>query len=158
MNDEIWVDIPDYEDCYQVSNLGKVKSKDKIISVNGNILNYKRKRRGRLLKFYTNSSGYLCVTLSKENQSKNFLIHRLVMISFFGNSNLEVNHINGNKNDNSLKNLEWSTRKENQNHALLTGLRKLKFSKQKINEIISEYLSNDVSVRSLAKKHNISYS
>lgn len=158
MNNEIWVDVPDYEDFYQVSNFGKVKSKDKIITINRKNRQYKRKRYGRLLKFYKNNAGYFSVELSKENQSKKFLVHRLIMISFFGKSDLEVNHINGDKKDNSLKNLEWSTRSDNQNHAYSSGLRKVTFSKQKINEIISEHLSNDVSVRSLAKKHNISYS
>jgi hypothetical protein len=108
---EIWKDVPNYEGHYQVSNLGRVKSlksgKDKILKPKGN---------GR---------GYLQVGLRKEGERKFFLIHRLVMLLFVGESDLEVNHKNGIKADNRLENLEYCTRSENMTHAYSIGLKKV---------------------------------
>lgn len=119
---EIWKDIPDYESLYQVSNLGNVKSKTRKTKFGRGWKIYNE----QLLKPQEDKDGYLRVSLSKENTKKRFFIHRLVMIAFTVNErNLPVvNHIDGNKQNNKLTNLEWVTNSENDLHAFKTGLRK----------------------------------
>ena len=76
------------------------------------------------LKTYVINSGYHCVKLQRLNVRKSVLVHRIVAQAFCSNPNSkrEVNHINGNKTDNSANNLEWVTSKENKQHAYSTGL------------------------------------
>ncbi len=104
--EEIWKDIEGYIGLYQVSNLGRVKSK-----------------RG-VLKSQKSNVGYLRYALWKGNKSKNFSSHRLVAKAFILNpeGKKEVNHIDGNKNNNKVDNLQWITSSENQRHAFDTGL------------------------------------
>lgn len=98
---EIFKDIPDYEGLYQVSNKGKVKS---IIT-------------GKIRKTYIENNGYERIILYKNNKAKIHSIHRLVALIYIGKNNLEVNHIDGNKLNNNLENLEYCTRIENMQHA-----------------------------------------
>lgn len=109
MSKEIWKDIEGYEGLYQVSNLGRVKS---------------NLRKGRILKPSTTHDGYYNLTLSKNGQLKTYRVHRLVCSAFISNplNKSEVNHIDGNKKNNSIENLEWCTRSENAKHAHKTGL------------------------------------
>ena len=93
---EIWKDIPEYEGLYQVSNLGRVKSKKKIL----------KPIKGEYLK----------VGLSKNGVQTTKYIHRLVAETFLGKCNLQVNHKDENKYNNHLDNLEWVTFKENMNY------------------------------------------
>lgn len=99
---ELWKDIKDYEGIYQVSNLGRVK----------------RVATGRVLKGCKDKYGYLRVDLCKNGKHKNHKIHRLVAQAFIPNTEnkLEVNHIDENKTNNTVSNLEWMTAKENSNH------------------------------------------
>jgi len=105
---EIWKDVPNYEGLYQVSNLGKVRS-----------LKFGKER---VLKPYANGAGYYQVDPCKDGVKKKKSIHRLVMLAFVGESDLQVNHKNGIKTDNRLENLEYCTRSENAQHAFDTGL------------------------------------
>lgn len=99
---EIWKDIEGYEELYQVSNLGRVK----------------RVTTGRILKSVKASNGYLSVSLYKDNIQTTNTIHRLVAQSFIPNpeNKPEVNHIDEDKLNNMVSNLEWMTPKENLNH------------------------------------------
>lgn len=83
------------------------------------------KNRHKNIKSFIRSRGYMCVSLSKNGIKKNKLLHRLLAEAFISNPNnkLEVNHINGIKTDNSLNNLEWCSRSENQIHAWKIGLK-----------------------------------
>ena len=113
---EIWIQAFDFEN-YEVSNLGRVKS----------LYDNKHKRRDKILKPQPTNCGYLRAVLRINNKTFYVLVHRLVMKSFKLITNAEkmdVNHINGIKTDNSLSNLEWNTRVENQLHAYKTGLQK----------------------------------
>lgn len=117
--EEIWKDIPDYNG-YQVSNLGRVKTLDRtVIYSNGLKVKYK----GKILKEFNHKHNYSCVNLWKNNKAKTFLIHRLVAQAFIPNPNYynEINHIDNNRKNNVVSNLEWCTHKENENHKWNTG-------------------------------------
>lgn len=106
---------------YTVNELGQVSSKDRmIVTIDGK--SYFRK--GKLLKPKKHKDGYLFVTLTKEKIKKNFYVHRLVAEAFIPNpeNKPQVNHINGNKTDNTISNLEWVTNAENSRHAYNNGL------------------------------------
>lgn len=107
---ELWKDIEGYEGTYQVSNLGMVKSLDRLTTDN-------RRLKGKLLA-KTNSKGYIKVTLTNKNKSDNRDIHRLVAQAFIPNpeNKPQVNHIDEDKTNNIVYNLEWVTAKENMNH------------------------------------------
>lgn len=113
MKDEIWKDIRGFEGYYQVSNLGNVKSLDRII-VRSN--NSKYTSKGKMSNPVKHKDGYHRVNLRKEGVHIR-LVHRVVMESFIGTSKLQVNHVDGNKSNNNLLNLEYVTHLENMNHA-----------------------------------------
>lgn len=121
---EIWKDIENYEGLYQVSNLGRVRRVDS--EVNTGIKNSeKRICKGGMLKQNLKRNGYLSVDLSKEQKVKTISVHRLVAKAFILNDDEnknQVNHINANKQDNRVENLEWVTPQENHNHAKENGL------------------------------------
>ena len=104
---EIWKDIKGYEGLYQVSNMGRIKS-----------LNYRNTGEEGILRHSLDSYGYLKVTLHKNGKQKYFRIHRLVAETFIPNVNNlpEVNHIDENKENNHVENLEWCDRKYNNNY------------------------------------------
>jgi hypothetical protein len=104
---EQWKDIPGYEGLYQVSNMGNVKS-----------LNYNRSGREKLLNLNPNNQGYLNVGLSKNGKQRSIKIHRLVAIAFLdhqadGTMNVVVNHIDNNKSNNRVDNLELVSQRHN---------------------------------------------
>lgn len=113
---EIWKDIEGYEGLYQVSNLGNVKS-----------LNYRNMKKPHLLKPKVTHDGYYRLNLCKDGILKSRTIHILVARAFIPNpdNKPQVNHIDGNKQNNCVSNLEWVTGKENIRHAIDTGLRKI---------------------------------
>ena len=108
---EIWADILGYEGLYQASNLGQVRSINRIDSLGHH-------RKGKILNPLTRTDGYQQVILCKDGVRKCFQIHRLVYAAFCGEipSGMEVNHINECKTDNRLCNLNLMTKKENINY------------------------------------------
>lgn len=107
---------------YEVSNLGEVRSIDRYVNGKNGC---KRFLKGKIIKPKTNNKGYYCVNLSSGSKIKTHNIHRLVALAFIPNIEGKdtVNHKNGDKADNSVSNLEWSTNKENQIHAWNNGLK-----------------------------------
>ena len=103
---EIWKDIEGYENLYQVSNLGRVKS-----------LNYNHTGKEKIMKA-KKDKGYLRVQLYKDGKPKFYSVHRLVATSFLPNPNnlSQVNHIDEDKSNNIVDNLEWCSAKYNSNY------------------------------------------
>ncbi|MBD3880043.1 MAG: HNH endonuclease [Quinella sp. 1Q5] len=105
---EEWKPIPDWQG-YEVSNFGRVKS---------------FKTKPRIMKPAFDKGGYLQAVLSEDDKAKFFRVNRLVALCFIPNpeNKPHVNHIDGNKFNNHVSNLEWATPKENQRHAAKLGL------------------------------------
>lgn len=106
--EEIWKDIRGYEGLYQVSDLGRVRRGNKLLHLN------------------TNTYGYKHITLCKNNVPKTVVVHKLVADAFIENpqSKPQINHKDGNKENNTVANLEWVTQGDNNRHAIKTKLRK----------------------------------
>jgi hypothetical protein len=130
--EEIWKPVDDFENLYEISSLGRIKR------LSGYTPRYRGERIKSdsvyhpeiILKPTKSKKGYYSTELIKYDGytriRKIRLIHRIVLMSFNPNKDfesLQVNHINGIKNDNRLENLEWSTNYDNQMHAIKHGLK-----------------------------------
>ena len=114
---EIWKDIKDYEGFYQVSNLGRIKSLERIVMGRWKPIKIKEK-----ILVAVNKKRYLRVHLSKNNKKKLYSIHRLVAEAFIPNPNNynEINHKDENILNNCVDNLEWCSRSYNINYGTRT--------------------------------------
>jgi hypothetical protein len=112
---EEWCDVPEYDGKYQVSNLGRVRVMKKITSP---------RRKPLIRRPQVNTSGYYSLSLSLNGKRSMASIHSLVAQAFLGErpEGYEVNHIDGNKLNNRVDNLEYCTRSQNIQHALRVGL------------------------------------
>lgn len=112
---EIWKDVIGYEELYEISNLGNIKSLAREVNNRGTLVILKE----RILKPSKNNGGYLAVCLSKECKIKTKSIHQMVAESFLNHvpngKNLVVNHKNFIRTDNRVENLEIVTFRENTN-------------------------------------------
>ena len=142
---EIWKDIKNYEDLYQVSNYGRVKR----LGVYRTSARYYKKGRYYPTKIMTSSigkHGYCCVQLFDYSGSfKTIRIHRLVAEAFIPNpkNKPQVNHKDGNKENNCVNNLEWCTNGENGKHAWDNNLRTKNFGKDNyISRKVLQYTSD----------------
>ena len=128
---EIFIDLPGYENLYQVSNYGNVKS-----------LNYRGNNKVDLLKPGINSKGYKCVVLTKNKIFKTYTVHSLVAICFLNHKpnkfEIVVDHIDGNKTNNNLSNLQLISMSQN--------------TKKKINKSIKYSMHKGVSWNKNSKK------
>jgi hypothetical protein len=104
---ERWLPVTDFEEHYEVSDLGRVRRTKPAPHT----------RPGYVLKGALDRKGYNRVGLCVAGKHFNRQVHRLVAEAFLGRSDLEVNHVNGIKNDNRLENLEFVTRSQNTIHA-----------------------------------------
>ena len=125
---EIWKEVEGTEGCYFVSNYGNIKNQK------------------RILKQSPTIRGYLSVKVFQGRKSS----HRLVAIAFIPNpdNKEQVNHKDGNKQNNHVDNLEWMTGTENQRHSWETGLRKKRFGEQSPRSKVS-----DATRKEIADKH-----
>lgn len=140
---EVWKDVKGFEGLYQVSNLGRVKSK----------------KTDLIRKLTLSNNGYLVVSLYKKPiGGRVFTIHKLVSLMFLGESKgLDVNHKDGNKKNNELSNLELCTRSQNMYHAYRNSLMKMKISMEIKEEIRNTPYYKGMFV-GLAKKYSVRHS
>lgn len=115
---EEWRPVVDFEGYYEVSSLGVVRSIDRYIITTGG----RRFVKGKLLKPRLDRYGYLRVNLVKQGYRKTYTVHRLVALAFLPNPNklTQINHIDENKLNNRVDNLEWCTVKYNNNYGTRT--------------------------------------
>lgn len=153
INMEEWKDIKSYEGLYMISSFGRVKV-------------VKPRYKGKVLLSPNKKSKYLFVTLYKDKKGKNHTIHRLVAEAFLNKSNEAdvVNHIDGDKKNNNVNNLEWITQKENVRHAIRIGNGcigerngKAKLTNKEVRSLRNMYIPKDkkFGCRALAKKYNV---
>lgn len=154
--EEIWLTIQDYEGLYEVSSFGRVRSLDRILSINyrGVEHDHYATRRGRIIKRSIRAS-YNSVMIWKRNEFKNLKASRLVCAAFHPNpDNLPwVNHIDGIKTNDYYKNLEWVTPDDNLVHAINHGLVSVKRTQvvdEKTGVIIGEYRSMTKAAKSVS--------
>lgn len=115
---EEWRKVKGFEGAYEISNHGNLRSIDRV--------SFGKRYSGKLINKAHDRSGYLVNILSYEGKRKTVRRHRLVAEAFIPNpeGKPEVNHIDGNKANNHVENLEWATHRENTDHAWITGLTK----------------------------------
>ena len=116
MAKDIWKDIPGYEGCYQCSIFGQVRSLTRdVVRTDGSI----QVVAGKDMKLIRSRSGYYVVTLCLSGKQKMKSVHRIVAETFIPNpeNKPQVNHIDGDKSNNCIDNLEWATAAENNEHA-----------------------------------------
>ena len=154
-------DIKGFEGLYAITKDGKVWAYPKLSYFNAG-----RWKEGRFLKFFLIGNGYQVVCLYKNKKQKKLLVHRLIALTYIPNPlNLkEINHINGNKLDNRVDNLEWTTSKQNKEHAWKNGLYThkgsnhylAKLDERKIRKIRKLY-KQGINGMKIAKLFNVSF-
>lgn len=158
ITDEIWKDVEGFEGIYQVSNLGRVRSLDRIVPAichsNGRVVDYHRK--GRILRQQKINSGYRVVTFIVRGKDlyETKLVHRLVAHAFVTGykKGLDVNHKDEDKTNNKAENLEWCDKKYNNNYG--TGKwRRRKFNARPVVQLSScgEHIANYNSISEAAR-------
>lgn len=161
------------EELYNISLIGEewakyyiedMPSSEYYVSTKGRVYNF---NTSTLLGLHKNESGYFRFKISDgRNNNRLVFIHRAVALTFIPTDDLEilqVNHLDGDKSNNCIENLEWCSCKENNQHAHDTGLRsnitKIKLNQELANQIREEYfVDKNISVAKLAKKYNVSRS
>ena len=169
---ETWKNVIGYETFYQVSNFGNVRSLDRIVN-KPNGVSYMRK--GKLCVQSKSNLGYLTVGFTVNNVKVNKYVHRLVAETFITNwsNHPQVNHIDCDKTNNRMYNLEWCTNSQNQIHATKNGLNKLHLhrvaysgekngrsllTKEQVLEIKQKHIPYKYSAKKLSKEYNVSES
>lgn len=163
---ELWVPVVGFEKYYEVSNLGRVRSKDRLAKNSRG--NSYRLWKGRVLSLnLKNNKKYINCKMSVNGKTYTKQLHWIVLASFKTKPSAEkweVNHIDGNKRNNKLKNLEWVTSKQNQIHAIENQLykpaKRSKNGKSKLNEkivfLIKKDLLKNMKNIDISNKYNIS--
>lgn len=135
---EEWKDIPGmFSGFYQASNNGKIRSLDRIVRQRNN---REQCKKGKVLSPAISRLGYCVCALSKNNKLNSYPVHRLIAFAWLGFPPIgkyEINHIDGNKQNNNISNLEWSNRTDNLNHAIKMGLMRYNYGENNCNSKFS---------------------
>lgn len=148
MEEEIWIDIKGWEDFYQISNFGRIKSKQR------------RNYREKITIGSLNEENYYYCTLQDRKRKQRLFVHRIVAFHFIENPfNLPIiNHKDGNPMNNRVENLEWCDYSYNQIHAMKMGLftpHTQKINYEIANKIRKEYFGGNISQRQLGLKYDL---
>jgi len=167
LENEIWKNIKGYKGLYKVSNYGRVKniklfkhyriSKNNTMTIDyQSVHKHKQFRQNKILKYGIHELGYLYYYLSNNGTSEKIYMHRLVAQHFIPNldNKLEVNHKDGNKQNNYVSNLEWCTRFENNKHAFENGLKNNNHFKKKVKIIKGDFSKTFDSIVNCSKYFN----
>ena len=141
---EKWINLQNYEDFYEISNLGNIRRKEGTFN-----------RKIKNLGLRKHSGGYLYFQITIKGKSKNLTYHRILAQHFISNPENKpfVNHKDGNKLNNTLGNLEWVTASENMRHAYNLGLEVGRKGEKHHN---SKYTEEDIKNIKLLFKNGIS--
>ena len=150
---EIWKNVVGFEEQYEISNLGNLRSKERFVK---HWRGGERKYKSNVKNIRLNDKGYFRCNLKNEGKRYDFTIHKLVALAFLPNEENKpfVNHKNGIKTDNRVENLEWCSASENVTHAVKNRLIKTKLTDEQAKEIFNSHLSH----RKLAKLYNVTSS
>ena len=145
---EVWRELPGYEEIYEVSSLGNVRSLDRLEFVSSKRTGgHFRKRKGQNLSPTEGNMGYMQIALNRGGVVKLCLVHRLIYTAFSPHKKIrEINHLNGIKRDNKLSNLEECSRRENALHSTRVLNKNIgekvansKLSEKEVLEIVENY-------------------
>lgn len=162
-DDEIWKPVKDYEDFYEVSNLGNIRTIERYVV----LPTHKYLKKQKQLTQFTDGRGYYHVKLyNGEGKPKSLTTHRVVASTFHQNpDNLpEINHKDSNKLNNREDNLEWCTKSDNIKHAYKfrdpstykgSGNKNSKLTEANVLELREEYSKNKTPYRILADKYGV---
>lgn len=129
LENEIWKDVKGFEGIYKVSSLGRLMSVERKVFLPTRGIY--RILQSKILRFYESKFGYYCIVLQKEKTLFRARVHRLVAEAFLDKkckSHTTVNHINKNRKDNRLENLEWCSQRENVTHGDKTNNKTSKYT------------------------------
>lgn len=160
--EEIWKDVIGHEGYYQVSNLGRVKRVESKIKVK----NFYRKVKENIN--YLHRGTYITVTLCSRNVKRTHTVHRLVAKAFILNpeNKPQVNHLDSNKYNNNINNLEWCTCSENNYHAVHFGNKKAigednvnaKLTDEIVLKSRENYFLNNITITKICVENNVAHS
>lgn len=122
---EEWRSVVGYEGLYEISNKGRLRSVDRIIKFSRNGITFDLKRKCHIMALRVTKQGYLGTSIGRSGIKETISIHRLVAIAFLAkpyNDCSQVNHIDGNKLNNTAINLEWVSAQQNICHAISIGI------------------------------------
>ena len=125
--DETWLPVPGWEEAYEVSDHGRLRSRDRVC-LRPTHRSKEQRRKGKIIALATLSKyGHLRANLYWKNKRTRMYIHQIVLLAFLGPrpEGLEVRHINGDPTDNRLCNLAYGTRKENSADSVLHGTKRI---------------------------------
>lgn len=164
LENEMWKPVVGYENSHEVSNKGRLRSIPRDVASRGGITRW----RGKLISARLDQDGYPRPTLQVNKKRYYKLLHRLVAMAYIPNPDNKscVNHIDGNKLNNNVENLEWCTVSENNNHAFRTGLKNnehstgercnwAKLKQWQVNEIRRDYDKKTCNQKILADRYGI---
>lgn len=152
---EVWKDIPGDGDYYQVSDLGRVRSKSRIVRHN---CGGPKKVGGKILSQLITPNGYCQVSLWRGGKRKVLAVHRAVLLAFVGPcpDGMEVRHLNSVRTDNRLSNLVYGTHSENTIDTIKLGRNsRQKLTVESVGEIRRK-LAAGALVKDLAKEYGVS--
>lgn len=146
----MWKPIENYNSLYEVNEKGEIRS---LYHWNGH--KYEKRKKPYILKQTNTTTGYKKVELAKDGKKKSLRVHRLVATAFIPNpmNKPYINHIDGNRINNCVENLEWCTQHENVVHAYETGLNKISHITK---EELQRYVENGFTFHQIMKKEHIS--